>query len=204
MSAVHIKDDITRCSSFEKHTLQFRQIHAISPHFRHGLSAATHDNPDTHTKDTNQRISEESTPDHGTHHHRPHIQTYAMTDSPDTPDTTHPLSSQELEVGLIYAVLTYQGELASWNWAFFILNPSVEPIGTARTMFHVVKTDSAGMWRFEVELRVVLPRLRPGTDLELEPALVISRAMPRFSLGSCSFPIAVKVAASVSSQCQVD
>ncbi|KAJ3508161.1 hypothetical protein NLJ89_g5910 [Agrocybe chaxingu] len=70
---------------------------------RRGQSAAAHDNPDACTKDANRSISEESTPDHGTHHHRPHIQAYTMTDSPDTPDATHPLSSQELEAGLIYA-----------------------------------------------------------------------------------------------------
>ncbi|CAA7270503.1 unnamed protein product [Cyclocybe aegerita] len=98
----------------------------------------------------------ESTPDHGTHHHRPHIPSYTMTDLPGTPDATHPLSAQELEAGLIYAVLTYRGELASWNWAFFVPNPSVAPIGTSGTMFHVVETDSAGVWRFEVESRDVI------------------------------------------------
>jgi hypothetical protein len=34
----------------------------------------------------------------------------------DTPDSTHPLNTNELESCLLYAVLTYRGELAlSWN-----------------------------------------------------------------------------------------
>ena len=74
-----------------------------------------------------------------------------MSDSPDTPDATHPLPSEQLEEGLIYAVLTYRGELASWNWAFFVPKPSVSPIGTAGTLFHVVDTESVGLWKFKVE-----------------------------------------------------
>ncbi len=79
-----------------------------------------------------------------------------MKDSPDTPDSTHPLNPQELEAGLLYAVLSYRGELASWNWAFFVPNPVVNPIGTSGTMFHVVEPDSAGVWRFEVELKDII------------------------------------------------
>ena len=66
-------------------------------------------------------------------------------------DATHPLTAEELEPGLLYAVLTYRGELASWNWAFFVPNPAVGPIGTSGTIFHVVDTDSIGLWKFEIE-----------------------------------------------------
>lgn len=79
-----------------------------------------------------------------------------MPDSPETPDATHPLNAEELEPGLLYAVLTYRGELASWNWAFFVPNPAVSPIGTTGTMFHVVDTDSVGLWKFEVEKQGVI------------------------------------------------
>ncbi|KAF9472900.1 hypothetical protein BDN70DRAFT_886435 [Pholiota conissans] len=64
---------------------------------------------------------------------------------------THPLNAEELEPDLLYAVLTYRGELASWNWAFFVPNPAVSPIGSAGTLFHVVDNDSVGLWKFEVE-----------------------------------------------------
>ncbi|PPQ70267.1 hypothetical protein CVT26_014556 [Gymnopilus dilepis] len=80
-----------------------------------------------------------------------------MTESPDTPaDIPHTLTGEELEPGLLYAVLSYRGELASWNWAFFLPNPAVRPIGTSGTMFHVVDTDSAGLWKFEVESKDVI------------------------------------------------
>ncbi|PPQ87375.1 hypothetical protein CVT24_000081, partial [Panaeolus cyanescens] len=57
---------------------------------------------------------------------------------------------------LLYAVLTYRGELASWNWAFFVPNPHISPIGSHGTLFHVVDTESPGVWKFEVEQRDVL------------------------------------------------
>jgi len=79
-----------------------------------------------------------------------------MPDSPEIPDATHPLTAEELEPGLLYAVLTYRGELASWNWAFFVPNPTVSPIGTSGTIFHVVDNDSVGLWKFEVETRDVI------------------------------------------------
>ncbi|KAF9044158.1 hypothetical protein BJ165DRAFT_1347554, partial [Panaeolus papilionaceus] len=80
-----------------------------------------------------------------------------MSDSPNTPNgTTHPLAGEELESGLLYAVLSYRGELASWNWAFFVPNPSTSPIGSNGTMFHVVDAESPGVWKFEVEQRDVL------------------------------------------------
>ena len=79
-----------------------------------------------------------------------------MTGTPDTPDSTHPLDTEELEPGLLYAVLSYRGELASWNWAFFVANPTVKPIGTSGTMFHVVDQDGVGDWKFEIESRDVI------------------------------------------------
>ncbi|KAG2004803.1 hypothetical protein CC2G_003322 [Coprinopsis cinerea AmutBmut pab1-1] len=78
-------------------------------------------------------------------------------DSPDTPDAMHPLSSEELEPGLLYAVLSYRGELASWNWAFFVPNPAQKPIGSSGTIFHVVDSaDSIGEWKFEKEQKDVI------------------------------------------------
>ncbi|KAF5309986.1 hypothetical protein D9619_010242 [Psilocybe cf. subviscida] len=76
-----------------------------------------------------------------------------MGDVPTVPDmqATHPLNAEELEPGLLYAVLTYRGELASWNWAFFVPKPDVKPIGSVGTIFHVVDTDSVGLWKFEVD-----------------------------------------------------
>jgi hypothetical protein len=63
----------------------------------------------------------------------------------------------ELEPNLLYAVLTYRGDLASWNWAFFVPDSSVSPIGSVGTLFHVVMgTDSAGEWKLEVETKDIL------------------------------------------------
>ncbi|KAJ3509134.1 hypothetical protein NMY22_g16399 [Coprinellus aureogranulatus] len=77
-------------------------------------------------------------------------------DSPDTPDATHPIPSEELEPNLLYAVLTYRGELATWNWSFFIPNPAVKPIGAAGTIFHVVDNETPGDWKFEKESKGVI------------------------------------------------
>ncbi|KAF8876575.1 hypothetical protein BD779DRAFT_1449256 [Infundibulicybe gibba] len=74
-------------------------------------------------------------------------------------DTTHrdPLPSLELEPGLLYASLTYRGDLASWNWAFFVPNPSVSPIGSSGTVFHVINdADMNGEWKFEMESKDVV------------------------------------------------
>lgn len=73
-----------------------------------------------------------------------------MAESTDMPESAQRLDG--LEAGLLYAVLTYRGELASWNWAFFVPNPSVSPIGTSGTLFHVVNnSDSSGEWMFVAE-----------------------------------------------------
>jgi len=61
----------------------------------------------------------------------------------------------ELESGHLYGVLTYKWDLASWNWAFFVPNPSISPIGSAGTSFHVVDV-SVGHWRFEIETKDVV------------------------------------------------
>jgi hypothetical protein len=79
-----------------------------------------------------------------------------MDSTPDTPNSTHPLISQELEAGFLYAILCYRGELATWNWSFFVPNPTINPIGTSGTMFHVVDTDGVGVWKFEVESKDVI------------------------------------------------
>lgn len=85
------------------------------------------------------------------------------TNSPDTPDATHPIPSNELEENLLYAVLSYRGELATWNWAFYIPNPEVKPIGTSGTIIHVVDNDMAGCWKFERE---------PNKDVISSPTVV--------------------------------
>lgn len=74
-----------------------------------------------------------------------------MPDSPDSPNATHPLDAEELEPNLLYAVLTYRGELATWNWSFFVANPAIKPIGSSGTMFHVVDNEAVGIWKFEIE-----------------------------------------------------
>ena len=76
----------------------------------------------------------------------------------DSSDTVQPVSDEELEKGHLYAVLIYRGELASWNWSFFIPDPSVSPIGTSGTMFHVVREveDSRNFWKLVTEKREVL------------------------------------------------
>lgn len=71
--------------------------------------------------------------------------------APDSaPDFPNILKAEELQAGYLYAVLTYRGELASWNWTFFVPNPAIKPIGTSGTVFHVVDNDSVGEWKFEV------------------------------------------------------
>ncbi|KAF9531438.1 hypothetical protein CPB83DRAFT_786789 [Crepidotus variabilis] len=81
-----------------------------------------------------------------------------MTDSPETPDLTRPINSPELETGLLYAAISYRGELASWNWAFYVPDPSVSPVGTKGTIFHVVELDiaGAGLWKFESGITEIL------------------------------------------------
>ncbi|KAH6909788.1 hypothetical protein BKA70DRAFT_1274795 [Coprinopsis sp. MPI-PUGE-AT-0042] len=80
-----------------------------------------------------------------------------MAESPGTPDAMHPIFSEELEGGLLYAVLTYIGELASWNWSFFVPNPAVSPIGSSGAIFHVVDgPESIGDWRFEKEQKDII------------------------------------------------
>lgn len=86
--------------------------------------------------------------------------TITMAEPPITSDPTpigSAATSTELEPSLLYAVLTYRGDLATWNWAFFVPDPSVSPIGSAGTLFHVVNgSDSAGEWKFEVETKDVV------------------------------------------------
>ncbi|KAF8622315.1 hypothetical protein AX15_007124 [Amanita polypyramis BW_CC] len=62
---------------------------------------------------------------------------------------------RELGKGKLYAVLAYKGELASWLWAFFIPDPSVLPIGSCGTIFHVVE-GSPNSWKFVREVKELL------------------------------------------------
>jgi len=59
----------------------------------------------------------------------------------------------ELEPNGLYAVLTYRGDLAAWNWAFYVPNPSVIPIGASGTLFRV---DSTTEWSFEVTTKDIV------------------------------------------------
>jgi hypothetical protein len=81
-----------------------------------------------------------------------------MTNSPNITDIARPLvSSLELAPGLLYAVLTYRGDLACWNWSFFVPNPTVFPIGTDGTVFHVINDpDAPGEWEFVMERKDVV------------------------------------------------
>ncbi|KAG6852419.1 hypothetical protein C0991_012150 [Blastosporella zonata] len=67
----------------------------------------------------------------------------------------------ELEPDRIYAVLTYRGDLASWNWTFYVPNSSVSPIGSSGTLFHVVNNvsdpnASGTNWKFAAETKDIL------------------------------------------------
>ncbi|KAF8643464.1 hypothetical protein AX16_009020 [Volvariella volvacea WC 439] len=75
---------------------------------------------------------------------------------PNSPilDPPQRLDNVDLQRSHLYAVLTYRGELASWNWAFFVPNPSLPPIGSSGTLFHVSETD--GRWGFVREQMDVL------------------------------------------------
>lgn len=58
------------------------------------------------------------------------------------PDPAHRLAT--IKPGGLYAVLTYRGELASWDWAFFVPDPNAAPIGSSGTKFHVQETTDLG------------------------------------------------------------
>lgn len=62
-----------------------------------------------------------------------------MGDLPDrSPNQPTELDIEELEENTIYAVLSYRGDFASWNWGFYVPDPSQSPIGSSGTIFHVV------------------------------------------------------------------
>ncbi|KAJ8507776.1 hypothetical protein ONZ45_g9892 [Pleurotus djamor] len=68
--------------------------------------------------------------------------------SSPTRSTLQPGSS--LETGRLYALLTYRGDLASWNWAFFVPDPSKTPVGSGGTVFHVINDNkNPNRWAFE-------------------------------------------------------
>ncbi|PFH53657.1 hypothetical protein AMATHDRAFT_54021 [Amanita thiersii Skay4041] len=58
----------------------------------------------------------------------------------------------ELEVGNLYALLIYEGDPDSWNWAFYLPDPSLSPIGSSGIVFRVIRgCDSDGEidWKFD-------------------------------------------------------
>lgn len=65
-------------------------------------------------------------------------------DLPDhSPNQPTELDIEELEKDTIYAVLSYRGDFASWNWGFYVPDPSKSPIGSSGTIFHVVNEASS-------------------------------------------------------------
>lgn len=80
-----------------------------------------------------------------------------MGDLPDrSPNQPKELDSEELDAGRLYAILSYRGDLASWNWAFFVPDPTKSPIGSSGTIFHVVNDPTTNEWKFKVETRDVV------------------------------------------------
>ncbi|KAK2467648.1 hypothetical protein APHAL10511_000503 [Amanita phalloides] len=78
-----------------------------------------------------------------------------MAESTGSSDTTDP--ERELEGGYLYAVLTYNGELALWNWAFFIPDPSKSPIGSSGVLFRIVpEAEDRRAWKYMTEKHDVL------------------------------------------------
>lgn len=66
-------------------------------------------------------------------------------------------SLDDLAPGFLYAVLSYRGDLATWNWEFFVPDPSQTPIGQGGTAFRVVDTaESGGQWTFESKQKDVI------------------------------------------------
>ncbi|KAG6910351.1 hypothetical protein DXG01_011420 [Tephrocybe rancida] len=69
--------------------------------------------------------------------------------------------SVKLEPDRLYAVLEYRGDLASWNWTFYVPDSSVSPIGSSGTLFHVVNNvsdhEATGTdWKFEAETKDIV------------------------------------------------
>lgn len=82
---------------------------------------------------------------------------------PDEGTPTIWQDTMELEPNRLYAVLTYRGDLASWNWTFYVPNSNVSPIGSSGTLFHVVNGSSdhdpssgVDQWRFEAETKNIV------------------------------------------------
>lgn len=72
------------------------------------------------------------------------------------PNQLKPLDAAQLDPGRLYAVLSYRGDLASWNWSFFVPDPSKLPIGSCGTLFHVVFDSATSKWKLQVETRNII------------------------------------------------
>ncbi|KAH9477671.1 hypothetical protein JR316_0009897 [Psilocybe cubensis] len=70
--------------------------------------------------------------------------------------TSFPSYPKDLDPEQLYIVLTYRGELALWNWSFFVPDPSVSPVGSAGTTFRVVDPDLKGSWKFDIQKEGVI------------------------------------------------
>lgn len=74
----------------------------------------------------------------------------------------HGYGDVEMEPNRLYAVLSYRGDLAAWNWAFFVPNSNISPIGMSGTLFYVVNTaessgeTGSGEWIFKADTREIV------------------------------------------------
>lgn len=80
-----------------------------------------------------------------------------MGDLADHPPN-HPkqLDRAQLDPGTLYAVLSYRGDLASWDWSFFVPDPSKLPIGSCGTIFHVAPDPATSEWKLQVETQNII------------------------------------------------
>jgi hypothetical protein len=81
----------------------------------------------------------------------------SMGDPTDPPHTTpKQLDRAQLDPGTLYAVLSYRGDLAAWDWSFFVPDPSKLPIGSCGTIFHVVPDAATSEWKLHVETQDII------------------------------------------------
>ena len=70
-------------------------------------------------------------------------------------DIPKALDTKELEPGFLYIVLTHVDDPAFWNFAFFISNPAIRPIGTSGTLYHI-EEKPVGKWKLKVESKNII------------------------------------------------
>lgn len=76
--------------------------------------------------------------------------------------------NRKLEAGKLYAVLTYREEVAWWDWAFFIPDPSHEPIGKSGMVYTIIQESREPIsWRYVAKEKDVLTWSSVVTVVEL-------------------------------------